>query len=140
MPLRDTYNTIIVSQEPRGRFREAIIDGTPKPGTVMQLKSAVDQVNGKFTYEVYNRDADGDRPKGAIWVLLENKLQGKGITDAYVSGTLGQLYCPLPGDELLMLVGDVSGTGDDHAIGDIMLEAATDPTADALMLCEFTGF
>ena len=72
------------------------------------------------------------------------------------------LYCPLPGDELLMLVGDVSGTADDHTIGEILmvddgtgelvtttgspenehfvcLEAAADPTADALMHCMFAG-
>ena len=163
MAYSDVYNSILVSNDARGRRRGGIIDGTPKPGTVMQLKANTVAVNGKWTYEVYNRAADGDRPQGAIWVLLEDYLQGRTITDAYVTGTLGQLYSPLPGDKLLMIIGDVSGTGDDHTIGEILmiddgtgelvvttgspetecfmlLEVITDPTADTLGLCEFTGF
>jgi hypothetical protein len=157
MAEKDIYNTILCTNDPRGRFFDGYIDGTPKPGTVMQIKAATAKVGGRWTWEVYNRDADGDNPQGPIVVLLEDHLQGKGVGDAYVSGTLGRLYVPLPGDELLMLLGDVSGTGDDHTIGEILmvddgtgklvvttgspenehfvcLEAVTDPTADTLAL------
>jgi hypothetical protein len=129
----------------------------------MQIKSGVAAVNGKWTWEVYNRDADGDRPKGPLAVLMEDYLQGSGIETAYASGKLGQLYIPLSGDELLMVLGDVSGTGDDHTIGEILMvddgtgkliattgspetepfvcmETITDPTADTLALVMFSGF
>lgn len=115
------FNSILVSNDPRGRRFGGIVDGTPKPGTVMQVKANTTPVNGKYTFEVYNRDSDGDRPRGPIIVLLEDYLQGRTITDAYVSGTLGQFYIPLPGDELVMIIGDVSGTGDTHALGEILM-------------------
>jgi hypothetical protein len=163
MPKKDTYNTIVCTQEPRGRFKEGIIDGTPYPGTIMQIKAGVEEVGGRFTYEAYNQAADGDRPQGAIYILLEDALQGKTIDDAYVSGTRGFLYAPLPGDELLARLGDVSGTGDAHTIGEKMmvddgtgelivttgtpetepfccLETLAAPTADTHVFCEFTGF
>jgi hypothetical protein len=162
---RDMYNTIVISPEPRGgRFLGGIIEGTPKPGTVMQIKSATEKVGGKFTWEVYNRDADSNRPKGPLAVLTEDSLQGRGITDAYVTGTWGMLYVPTFGDELLMLVQNVSGT-DTFAIGDILIVddgtgtlvlttgspeiepfmcaetvAATAWTADTHLHCFFTGF
>ena len=161
MAQRDVYNTIIVSNDPRGRFFEGIIDGTPKPGTVMQLKAAVEPVNGKHTWEVFNGAADGEQT--LIVVLLEDQLQGIGVGTAYVSGTLGRLYCPLPGDELLMLLLDVAGTGDTRAIGDkymvddgtgklvvttgspeaepfLLLETLSALTADALAHVMFTAY
>lgn len=153
-------SVIVASVEPRGRFIEGIISGTPKPGTVMQISAGVEPVNGRLTYAVYDKSADGAR--GQIAVLCEDRLQGKSVSDAYVSGTRGLLYFPLPGDELNMLLADVSGTADDHAIGDalmvddgtgklvavtgtiesepfVLLETVTDPTADTLALCQYTG-
>jgi len=152
-------NEIIVTAEPGGVFKEGPISGTPKPGTVMQIKAATAKVNGNFTWEVYNKASDG--VNALIAVLLPDTLRGKVATAAYANGDHGFLYCPIPGEELNMLVADVSGTGDDHAIGDTMmvddgtgklvaassadaepfqlLEAATDPTADALMHAIFTG-
>lgn len=155
-----TGNEIIVSSEPRGRLTEGIIDGTPKPGTCMQVKAGVPMVGGRFTYEAFNRDADGNL--GTVWVLLPDHLQGKLTTDAYVSGARGFLYAPAHGEELNMLVANIAGTADDHAIGDQLmiddgtgkliattgspesepfrlLEAITDPTVDTLALCEYTG-
>lgn len=121
MPKKDVYNTIIVSQEPRGRFFDGYVSGTPLPGTVMQLKAATEPVNGMFTWEVYNRDADANRPVGPLVILLEDHLQGKGITDAYETGKVGHFYVPLPGDELLLVLQDVAGTGDTHAIGELLI-------------------
>lgn len=151
---------IIVSSEPGGVFMEGTIDGTPKPGTCMQVKAGVAMVGGRFTYEVYNPGADGEqRP---VIVLLPDQLQGRLATDAYVTGTRGFLYMPRLGEELNMLVANISGTADDHTIGEMLmidngtgllvtttgspemesfqcLEAAVDPTVDQLLMCMYTG-
>jgi hypothetical protein len=117
-----TYNTIVVSENPRGRFFDGIISGTPKPGTVMQVKAATEPVGNKWTWEVYNRDADGNRPQGPLAILREDNILGKGITDAYTTGTMGHLYVPMGGDFLLMLLADVTGTtSDSHTIGEILI-------------------
>jgi hypothetical protein len=139
-------NTIIKSAEPRGRFLEGIISGTPKPGTVMQIKAATERIGGRFTFVVYDRDADGDHPAGPFYVLLEDKLQGRTVDTAYADGERCFLYCPLPGDELNMLVTAAgTGTGDAIAIGDILmvddgtglLVATTgDPQTEAFMAAE----
>jgi len=168
MASADTYGTIILSPEPRGRFLDVIINGTPKPGVVMQPDLGVEKVGGKFTYEVANTSADGVNPIGPIAVLLNDELQGKPInstpllTDAYVDGKLGRVYFPLPGDELLMQLQDVAGTGDDHTIGEVLmvddgtgqllvttgvdcepfvcLETITDPAADSWAHVMFSGY
>lgn len=65
-------NEIIVSANPRGRFIEGkLATGiTPKPGTILQLQvaTAID-TNGRFTFELFNADADGARPKGPLCIL-----------------------------------------------------------------------
>ncbi len=100
---------VVLTNNPRGNFLEGIISGTPKPGVVMQLQAGTAPVNGRNTWEVYNPSSTGD-PR-LIAVLLPEHLQGKTIEDAYVSGTRGFLYCPLPGDELNMRFADNPGTG-----------------------------
>ena len=149
---------IIVSSEPRGRFTEGIISGTPKPGTCMEIVPATEPVGGRFTYRVFSGASGAAQP---VIVLLPDLLQGKLATDAYVTGTRGFLYAPANGEELNMLVADIAGTADNHAIGDVLmiqtatgkliidssgarkpficLETATAPTADALLLCQYTG-
>ena len=163
MAAADTYNTIVLSPEPRGRFIEGIMatGKTPKPGTVMQLEETVEPIGGKFSYEPYDPAADGDNPIGPIIVLIEDTVQGKSHADAYVADTQCFLYIPLPGDELLMILQDVAGTGDDHTIGEILMvdkgtgklivttgvesepfvcmETITDPTADTLAHVMFAG-
>ena len=155
-------NEIVVTAEPRGQFLEGIVSGTPKPGTVMQVAAATEPQSGRFTWEVYNADADGNQR--IIAVLLPDALQGKTATDAYVTGSRCFLYCPLPGELLNMLLQDVAGTGDTYAIGDIfivddgtgkliattgspeaepfvLMETISTPlAADALELCMFTGY
>lgn len=155
-----THKSIILSADPKGVFLEGIISGTPKPGTCMQIKAATEPVGGRHTWEVFNGAADGEQT--LVAVLLEDSLQGKTITDAYVSGDRCFLYVPVPGEELQVLLQDVAGTGDDHAIGDkliiddgtgkliattgtpemepfIVLETITDPTADTLCHAMYTG-
>jgi hypothetical protein len=158
-------NCIIVSSNPKGVFLEGVIDGTPKPGTVMQIKAATAAQGGRFTWEVFNTSADGEQR--IIAVLLEDSLQGKAATAAYVDGDRCFLYCPIAGEMLNMLVADVAGTGttaaEAKAIGDllmvddgtgklidttgspesepfILLEAQAEPiSADALLWCMYTG-
>lgn len=158
-------NEILISAEPNGRFLEGIVYGTPKPGTCMQIKAATEMVNGRFTWEVFNADADGNQR--LVAVLLPDALQGKTFDDAYASGDRCFLYCPLPGDELNMLVTDINtGTSDTFAIGDLLmiddgtgklidttgspesesficLETYADPTStqtDFWLHCMFTGY
>ena len=158
-------NEILISAEPNGRFLEGLVYGTPKPGTVMQVKAATEPVNGRHTWQVYDPDADGNQR--LIAVLLPDVLQGQIYSDAYASGDRCFLYCPLPGDELNMLVADVdTGTSDSFAIGAlfivddgtgklinttggpesepfICMETYADPTStqtDFWLWCMFTGY
>lgn len=113
-------NSIIVSVEPRGRFIEGIVSGTPLPGTVMQIKAATEPVGGRHTWEAFNADADGDQR--LIAVLLENALLGETMDTAYVDGQRCFLYVPAAGEELNMLVAAPgTGTGDAFAIGALLM-------------------
>lgn len=120
-------NRIIVSSNPRGKFLEGIVSGTPKPGTCMEMTSAAMGAGGRMTYQAVSR-ADGT--VGPIFVLLGDLMAGQlevgaalgtnlGHTpgDAYVSGTRCFLYAPAAGEELNMIVESVSGTADDVAVG-----------------------
>ncbi len=163
-------NEIIVSGEPKGVFKEGYVTGTPKPGTVMEIDwSEAIGDGGRFTWEPYGvTGADGIRGVGAdgnrriISVLLPDKLRGKTATQAYVTGSRCFMYVPVAGEELNMLIEDVGGTGDDLRVGDIMmvddgtgklletsspesepficLEDVTNPLADFLMHCLYTGY
>lgn len=153
-------NEIIVSADPKGTFLEGVISGTPKPGTIMEIVPATATVGGEFTWRAYQPGTDGQQR--LIAVLLPDTLQGQLATTAYVSGARCFLYCPIPGEDLNVLKGDVAGTADDFAIGDLLmvdsgtgkviattgtpesnpficLETVTDPTADQLVWVKFTG-
>ena len=118
-------NEILVSANPKGFYEECVISGTPKPGTVMELKKATAVIGGRWTFEPAGTTAavganlgmaaDGDRL--AIAVLLPDQLQGKIATDAYADGDRGFLYYPVSGEELNMLLENQSGTADDFIIG-----------------------
>lgn len=158
-------NEIVISPESKGHYVEGIIGAglTPKPGTIMQLDYSVALKGGRHTWKLYDADADGGRPKGPIIVLREDHLQGRLATTAYAAGERAFGYIPLPGDELNLLVANIAGTGDDHAAGEVLiiddttglmiattgspetevavlLEAITDPTADTLAWCQWTGY
>lgn len=159
-------NNIIVSETHRGVKMEGTIAAgeTPKPGQIVQIQASAGlDDNGRPKFEIYNADADGGRPKGPLFVLLADELQGKLATDAYAAGDHCYVYCPAAGEELNMLIGDVAGTADDHAFGEMLiiddttgkliattgtpesepfqlLEAITDPTADTLAHCIYTGY
>lgn len=154
-------NDIIVTANPGGTFLEGVVSGTPKPGTVMEILASTDLVGNRHTWRVYQPGTDGQQR--LIAVLLPDYAQGKLATDAYVSGDRCRLYCPLPGEELNMLIADVAGTADDHTKGETMivdtgtgkliattgspqsepfrlLETITDPTADQLAWVMYTGY
>lgn len=158
-------NGIIVSANPRGMFDEGYIASgeTPKPGTILQIKADTDLIGGRHTFQIYNADADGGRPKGPIFILLPDDNAGKLATTAYAAGDRCFVYTPLPGEEFNLLIADVAGTGDDHTKGEMLiiddttgkmiattgtpetevamlLETLTDPTADQLAWCRWTGY
>jgi len=159
------YGTgIMVSSHPRGVFLEGKASGTLKPGMIVQIK-ATDLVSGRPVFEKYNRDADGNRPQGPFFVVLEDTLQGKTYSDSYSDGDRVFVYAPLPGEELNVLWSAAgTGTGDSVAIGDLAIpddgtgllitttgtpecepfmamEAVSDVTAEGtLVRCMFTGY
>lgn len=155
-------NNIIVTSDPKGRFEEGIIATAESPGTIVERDASVALKSGRHTYKKYAQSADGDQPLGAFWVLLADKLQGKTSTDAYTAGDRAFFYAPEPGDELNLLLADIAGTGDDHALGEKLmvdtgtgrliattgspetevaqlLEVVTDPTAATLAWCQWSG-
>lgn len=113
------HNVIVLTAAPAGRFLEGIISGTPKPGTCMQVKAATEMIGGRHTWEVFNKAADGSNY--LIAVLYNNHFMGQPITAAYETGARCFMYCPIPGDELQVLVANIGGTGDSFAIGDLLM-------------------
>ncbi len=104
---------IIVSAQPNGHFMEGFVGAglTPKPGRIMQIQIATATKGGRHTWEYPNTDGDGTRPLGGPFiVLLHDTLQGKTATDAYAAGDRCFGYVPLAGDELNLLIKNVSGT------------------------------
>ena len=85
----------------------------------MTIKAATEPVNGRHTWEPFNRDADGDR---ALVAVLQEGFSGATYATIYVTGTRCRLYLPVPGDELNVLVSaSGTGTGDSVAIGDLLI-------------------
>ncbi len=157
-------NNIIVTAQPRGvRIEGYKIAGTPKPGVAMQIDVSEAEVGGRFAWEVFDQDFDAQQ--SLIAILLHDDLRGQISTTAYVAGERCFMYCPLPGEEMNILLQDVAGTTDDHAVGErlivddgtgkflattgtatdksepfILLEVVTDPVADTLVRAMFTGY
>lgn len=155
---------VTAPDHPKGVMMEGYIatGQTPKPGTIMQKDVSVALRGGRHTYTAYNRDADGDRPAGAFWVLLEDRFNAyRDETSAYAAGDRCFLYCPLPGEELNLLLQNVAGTATiaagtklmvDDGTGTLiattgapetevalLLEAMTDIAADQLAWVEWSG-
>ena len=155
-------NQILITVEAKGRFIEGEIQGALQPGIAMQIDVSEPIVGGRYVWEAYNRDVDAQQ--GLVCILLEDRHQGKLMTDAYVDGDRCSMYCPLPGDEMNILLQDVGGTADDHPVGEyviiddgtgtflvttgtaadksepfFIMEAVTDPAADTLAWAMATG-
>ncbi len=168
-------NGIIVSSEPAGRFEECFISGTPKPGTCMELKIGTALKGGRWTMEAAGTtaanstfsgmSADGDRIPIAVLLCSADHAAcppGQLATDAYVDGARGCVYYPIAGEELNVLLLNLSGTADDYVPGTkltvddgtgklqlssatpesepfICLETQTDVAADVLVWAMYTG-
>ena len=156
----------IVQHPDRGIKVEGIIAAGQvlKPGTIVQIDPTVARENNIWTWTRYDRDANGNRPKGPLIVLTEDIHNGGTMTDAYPTGRSRAFgFIPFAGCEINLLKGDVTGTGDDFAKGDLLipvdatgkvilttgspeveiamcLETVTDPTADVLVHCVWTGY
>lgn len=126
---------IIVSgaRAPRGGFEEVIIQGTPSPGSLMELQPSVSPVQNIFTYQLAGTEGDSggnymaeDGDKKAIAILIEKDDVNGVYSRAYVDGERGKIYWPALGEQFNMRVGDVSGTGDDYIIGtELMIDENT---------------
>lgn len=107
---------ILNGQEPKGRFMEGTITDTSLPGTIMEVVPATEPLMGRYSFRAASIGSDGDaRPQ---FLLLPDHLQGGIATQAYTAGRRGYLYVPLPGDDLNLLMKNISGTSDHFAIGD----------------------
>lgn len=149
---------ILISAAPRGRFIQGVISGTPKPGVCLSI-SSVFTMGGWHTWVPFSA-TNGHRR--LIAVLLEDELRGGALDEAYVTGSIVPIYIPNAGDEFNMLIADVGGTADTHAVlgmymvqtatGKLMKEASPESepfqlleaqgalSADVLAPCVFTGY
>ena len=159
-------NRIIITTPPGGLHSEGLVkEGqTFFPGMIVTRDPSVALVNGRHTYKIYAESADGDQPTGGFWVVTEmlNGLIGKTVNDSYAAGERCSLYAPEMGEDINLLVLNLAGTADDHAIGEKMmvdtgtgklivttgtpetevaqlLEAIVDPVADTLAWCQWSG-
>lgn len=109
-------NEIILSAYPQGKFMEGTITDTSSPGMCVEIVPATAMIDGRPSFRARSLTAGAIGP---VAVLLPDSMQGKLATDAYVANTRCFVYYPMAGEELNMLVGDVAGTGDTIAIGDL---------------------
>lgn len=157
----------IVSANPKGEFMEGFVAAgqTFYPGMGVIRDASVSTIGGRHTYKIFDESADGDHPTGGVWIVtnLLNAMIGKTQSDSYAAGGRVSLYSPRAGEELNLRIKDISGTGDDHALGEKLmldtgtgkfivttgspetemaqlLEAITDPTADTIAWCQWSGY
>jgi hypothetical protein len=112
---------ILLSDYCRGRKLTGVANGTIKPGMRVQIDvSEGINANGLFTFEPFDPVGTGTigNRGGAMMIVLEDAIQGRTISDAYADDELLQVYCPVVGDELLVLLDDGS---DAVAFGDMLI-------------------
>lgn len=117
-------NQIIVTADPKGVFDEGTIDDTSKPGTIVEVVPGTAFVGGRPHWRAAAVGTDGKATQNSV--LLEDNLQGKTITDAYVAGTRCRVYTPIPGEECNVLCGEVAGTGNTYTLGARLIIDAED--------------
>ena len=123
MTMFDSHGVIVLSAAPAGRFLEGILSGACYPGTAMEVVPATEPAQGgKHTWRA-SQATSGHRR--LIAILLENEMVGKTPEDQIASGQKIRMYCPIPGDELFVLVSaSGTGTGDSKAIGDMLMRSS----------------
>lgn len=112
---------ILLSDYCRGRKLTGVANGTIKPGMRVQIDvSEGINANGLFTFEPFDPVGTGTigNRGAAMMIVLEDAIQGRTISDAYADDELLQVYCPVVGDELLVLLDDGS---DAVAFGDMLI-------------------
>lgn len=107
---------IIVGADVKSRRTEGTITDTSKPGTMMEIVPATAYILGRPSWRAKSSAAG---LKGPNVILLENWVVGKIYSDAYAANERCFLYYLAVGDEVNALLGDVAGTGDSVAIGDL---------------------
>lgn len=107
---------IIISSNPKGQFLSGIAGDTSKPGTIMQVKAATALIGSQFTWIAAASGTDGKRVLFAV--MLEDNKNGFGTGQSAVVGQQIELYCPISGEDINVLVGEVAGTANTYAIGD----------------------
>lgn len=158
-------NRIVLTPD-RGFFVEGIVNTgeTFYPGMAVQMDPSQDRQGGRFVWKLYDSDGDGDRPKGPYIIITEDIKQGKTTSDSFAAGERVPGFIPLPGCEINLLLKNETGTADDHAAGEMIvpddtsgkwvvspggaeetepamvLDPVTDPTADTLTWCVWTGY
>ncbi len=155
-------NRIVLSPDPQGIKLEGTLTTACKPGQVMEVDPLVlSMTNGRPNYRIYQSGTDGKR---AMMVVANvNMFTGGLATDAYAAGDHGYFYVPQAGEEMNMLLGDITGTGDPHTYRDILivqsstgklitttgsptsepfilLETLAALTTDTLAWCFYTGY
>ena len=135
MSKADIHGQIVVSENPRGRFREGMLKAatTALPGQNLKHE-ATDVFSPGFA--------------GELNIVVAQTLIGGTITDAYAAAARCYSYAPLPGDEFLALglsgqtlnIGtratfNAAGKVIAAATGELIVEeAAGELDADALVL------
>jgi len=123
MAMSDSHNTIVLQAAPGGVFKEGNLDVTAglKPGHGVEFKAATEPTGGRHAIRAYS-GTNGHRK--LIMILLENEIIGRTVDDTVPDNEQCRMYCPVPGDELLVLVSATgTGTGDSVAIGDKLMLA-----------------
>ena len=138
------HNVIVLTAAPAGRFLEGTLSGVATPGMLMQVKAGVAlDGSGRLTWEKFNGAADGERT--LIAILREDLMTGRKKTDAYADGDRIYLYCPIPGDELQVLVKNETGTAESFQVGDkliaddgtgLFVPTTGTPESEPFIVCE----
>ncbi len=102
------------SGSPRGFFDECLVNGTPYPGTVMEMDDTIPAVGGRFTWQPYGTTGasggqgvsnNGDRK--IIAILTEKRDDAGVFSTQYADGDRGFLYFPSMGEQFNMLMQDI---------------------------------
>lgn len=112
-------NKIVVTPNPKGVFKEGRIRGPETPGIAMQIDVSEAKQGGRFQWEPFNGAFDAQQ--NLIAILLPNGLEGQTAAQVYADGDRCFLYCPIPGEEMNILLQDQSGTADDFVVGDKLI-------------------
>lgn len=109
-------NKILLNVDPFRRIEGQITD-TSKPGMMVEEVPTTANLNARPNYRAASAAA-GSKQLPLI-ILVEDDLQGFSVGTAYAANTRCFACVLLPGDEVNALLGDVAGTGDSVAIGDL---------------------